>query len=280
MKRSLLLAALFIGATAPALAADLPRKALPPAPAPVPVLNWTGFYIGINGGYSWGHSSRDLTFFNPLTGVALATAAGAGRDMNGGLFGGQLGYNWQTANWVFGIETDAQWTGQKGGTTVLCPVAGCFPALTAVPAGVGTTASLNDKLEWFGTLRGRVGVLVGSSFLLYATGGGAYGSVQSDLALTTVTATGVPVTIGASRSTDRFGWTVGAGIETKFASNWSAKLEYLYMDLGSIGNSVVLPAAAGFPLAANVTSRVTDSIIRGGINYHFSVGPDSVVARY
>src|SRR6476659_711127 len=149
------------------MAADLPVKAPPPAPAPV--LNWTGFYIGVNGGYSWGRSSRDLNFFNPLNGVLLASGTGGGRDLNGGLFGGQLGYNWQTANWVFGIETDAQWTGQKGGTTVLCPVAGCFPALTAVPAGVGTTASLNDKLEWFGTLRGRVGVLVGSSFLLYAT---------------------------------------------------------------------------------------------------------------
>src|SRR4249919_399494 len=117
-------------AAAPALAADLPVKA--PPPAPVPVLNWTGFYIGGNVGYSWGRSSRDLNFFNPLNGITLASATGAGRDLNGGVFGGQLGYNWQTANWVFGIETDAQWTGQKGGTTVLCPVAGCFPALIAV----------------------------------------------------------------------------------------------------------------------------------------------------
>jgi hypothetical protein len=68
--------------------------------------------------------------------------------------------------------------------------------------------------------------------------------------------------------------------EAMFAGNWSAKLEYLYMDLGSISNSVVLPTAAGFPLGANVTSRVTDSIIRAGINYHFSAGPGPVVARY
>jgi outer membrane immunogenic protein len=234
----------------------------------------------VNGGYSWGHSSRDLNFFNPVTGVALATASGAGRDLNGGLFGGQIGYNWQASNWVFGIETDAQWTGQRGGTTVLCPLAGCFPALTAVPAGVGTSAAINDKLEWFGTIRGRVGVTITPNVLLYATGGGAYGSVNTDLALSTVTATGVPVTIAASRSTDRFGWTVGAGIEAMFASNWSAKLEYLYMDLGSISNSVVLPTAAGFPLGANVSSRVTDNIFRAGINYHFSAGPGSVVARY
>lgn len=255
-------------AAAPALAADLPVKARPMPPAPV--WNWSGFYIGVNGGYSWGRSSRDLNFFNPLTGVALATGTGGGRDLDGGLFGGQIGYNWQVTNWVFGIEADAQWTGQKGSTTVLCPLAGCFPALVAVPAGAGTAATLSDKLEWFGTIRGRVGVTVTPSVLLYATGGGAYGSLQTDLGLATFTATGIPVAFGASRSVDKFGWTVGAGIEAMFAANWTAKIEYLYMDLGSISNSVVLPVAAGFPLGANVTSRVTDSIIRGGINYKFS----------
>jgi outer membrane immunogenic protein len=243
-----------------------------------PVWNWTGFYIGINGGYSWGRSSRDLNFFNPLNGVPIATGTGAGRDLNGGVFGGQLGYNWQTANWVFGIETDAQWTGQKGSTTVLCPVAGCFP--TAVAAGTGVAAALSDKLEWFGTFRGRGGVLVTPSVLLYVTGGLAYGSLQTDVGLSGFTATGVPVTVVGSRSVDKFGWTIGGGVEAMFAANWSAKLEYLYADLGSVSNSVILPTAGGFPLGANVTSRVTDSIIRAGINYHFSAGPGPVVARY
>ena len=172
---------------------------------------------------------------------------------------------------MFGIETDAQWTGQKGSTTVLCPVAGCFP--TAVAAGTGVGAALSDKLEWFGTFRGRGGVLVTPSFLLYVTGGLAYGSLQTEVGLSGFTATGIPVTAIGSRSIDKFGWTVGGGIETMFAANWSAKIEYLYMDLGSISNSVVLPTASGFPLGANVTSRVTDSIIRGGISYHFSAGP-------
>ena len=261
-----------------ALAADLPVKSPPPAPVMAPVWNWNGFYIGVNGGYSWGRSTRDLNFFNPLNGVTIATGTGGGRDLNGGLFGGQLGYNWQTANWVFGIETDAQWTGQKGSTTVLCPVAGCFPA--AVAAGTGVAASLSDELEWFGTFRGRGGVLVTPSVLLYATGGVAYGSLQTEVGLAGFTATGIPVTAVGSRSSDKFGWTVGGGIESMFANNWSAKIEYLYMDLGSVSNSVVLPTAGGFPLGANVTSRVTDSIIRGGISYHFSAGPGPVVARY
>ena len=255
-------------AAAPALAADLPVKAPPMAPAPV--WNWNGFYIGLNGGYSWGRSSRDLNFFNPVNGVAFATGTGGGRDLDGGVFGGQVGYNWQVTNWVFGIEADAQWTGQRGSTTVLCPIAGCFPALAVAPVGARTAATISDKLDWFATFRGRVGFTVTPSVLLYATGGGAWGEVETDLNLGSFTATGIPFSIGSTRSSTRFGWTVGGGIEAMFAQNWSAKIEYLYLDMGSISNSVVLPAAAGFPLGANVTSRITDSIIRGGINYKFS----------
>ena len=265
------LALLSVFAGSPAIAADMPVKARP-APVMAPVWNWSGFYLGLNGGYSWGRSSRDLNFFNPLNGATIATASGAGRDLDGGVFGGQIGYNWQASNWVFGIEADLQWTGQQGSTTALCPVGGCFPALTFVPAAGGSSATLTDKLEWFGTIRGRVGFTVTPSVLLYATGGGAYGSVKTDLGLSTLTANLVPVTIAGSRSTDRFGWTVGAGAEWMFASNWSGKLEYLYMDLGSISNSVVFPTAAGLPLGANVTTQLTDHIFRGGINYRFAPG--------
>jgi len=260
-----------------AMAADLPVKAAPPAPVIAPVWNWSGFYIGLNGGYSSGRSSRDLNFFNPITGATVAVATGTGRDINGGLFGGQIGYNWQASNWVFGIEADAQWTGEKGSTTAFCPVAGCFPALVA---GGATAATLTDKLEWFGTIRGRVGFTMTPTILLYATGGGAFGEVHSDLNLAGFTAAGVPVVAGGSRNTDRFGWTIGGGIEAMFAPNWSGKFEYLYMDIGTTSNSVVLPTAAGFPLGVNVSSRITDNIFRAGINYHFSAGPGPVVARY
>jgi outer membrane immunogenic protein len=266
------LALLSAFAVSPAVAADLPVKAAP-MPAMVPIATWSGFYIGLNGGYSWGNSSRDVNFFNPLNGVTIATGVGGGRDLDGGLFGGQIGYNWQTSNWVFGIEADAQWTGQKGSTTALCAgVGACFPGLTALPpAGVASTATVSDKLEWFGTIRGRVGVTFTPTVLLYVTGGGAYGSVQTDVTIGTFTANGTPVAFGGSRSTDRFGWTVGGGIEWGFASNWSAKIEYLYMDLGSISNSVVSPTAT-LPLGANVTTNLTDNIFRGGINYRFAPG--------
>src|SRR5690349_20159738 len=194
------IAALMVGLASSAYAADLPVKAPAPAPVMAPVWNWNGFYIGINGGYSWGHSSRDLNFFNPLNGVVLATGTGGGRDMNGGLFGGQIGYNWQAAsNWVFGLEADAQWTSQKGSTTVLCPVGGCFPATTVAPLATGGAATLTDKLDWFATFRGRLGFTVTPNVLLYATGGAAWGEVETTVGLTALTAAGIPVTaVGAN----------------------------------------------------------------------------------
>jgi outer membrane immunogenic protein len=265
-----------------AFAADLPVKAPPPV-APPP-WTWNGFYIGINGGYSWGRSNRDLNFFNPVTGVNIATVSGGGRKLTGGVFGGQIGYNWQVTNWVFGIESDAQWTGQKGDTTVLCPVAGCFPGLAVAP-GLATSASLNDKLQWFGTTRGRIGYNVVPTIMIYATGGAAYGEVQTDLGLTAFTAGGIPVTAVGSNRTTRFGWSAGGGVEAMFAPNWSVKAEYLYVDLGTTSNSALLPTAAGFPLGVSLDRRLTDNIVRAGINYHFNWGPGPAwgtgpVARY
>jgi outer membrane immunogenic protein len=271
-----------------ASAADLPVR--PPAPAPVmaPIWNWNGFYIGINGGYSWGRAGRDVTFFNPVNGapiVVAGTGTTSDSNLNGGLFGGQIGYNWQTSNWVFGLETDAQWTGQKGSATALCPATAvggpCLPGLTFVPAGaLGTAATLDQKLQWFGTFRGRVGVTVTPSVLLYATGGGAYGSIKTDIGIAGFTPAGAPIVAAGSSSDTRFGWTVGAGIEAMFAANWSAKIEYLYMDLGRVSSTASFPTAAGIPIGISLNSRITDNIIRAGINYNFSAGPGPVVARY
>jgi outer membrane immunogenic protein len=274
-----------------AQAADLPPRPAPyAAPVAVPVMDWTGFYLGLNGGYSWGRAGRDITFFNPLNGVTIVPPVGTGTtsdsNLNGAVFGGQIGYNWQTSNWVFGLETDAQWTGQRGSAAFLCggTIAGgaCLPGLTFLPAGaLGTAAAVDQKLEWFGTFRGRFGVAVTPSVLLYATGGAAYGSIKTNVALAGFTPAGVPITAAGSSSDIRLGWTVGAGIEAMLASNWSAKLEYLYVDLGTFSSSAVLPIAGGaLGIGATLNSHVTDSIVRAGINYHFSAGPSPVVARY
>ena len=287
MKR-FLLSALFVASAVPALAADLPVKARP-MPPPVAVWTWDGFYIGLNGGYSWGRAGRDITFFNPATGVVILPPIGSGStndaNLRGGVFGGQIGYNWQTSNWVFGLETDAQWTGQRGSANFLCggTVTGgvCLPGLTFLPVGaLGTAAVVDQNLEWFGTFRGRLGVTVTPSVLLYATGGAAYGTIKTDVALAGFTPNGTPISIAGSSSNSRLGWTVGAGIEAMFASNWSAKLEYLYVDLGTVSSSAVLSTGTGIGIGASLNSRITDSIVRAGINYHFSAGPGPVVARY
>ena len=160
MKRLVASAAVFgVLTMASANAADMPMKA-PPAPIVAP-WNWTGFYAGLNIGYSWGNSDTDAAFFNNTTG-ALLFAANSDFHLNGVIGGGQIGYNWQWSNFVLGVEADIQASGQKGDTTFLCPGTVCNLGLTALPAasasvGVG---SFNQKLDWFGTLRARAGVTV------------------------------------------------------------------------------------------------------------------------
>ena len=269
-----------------AFAADLGVR--PPARAPImvpEVLSWTGFYIGGNGGYSWGRSRSTVTFVNSVTGVPIAAPAGSvtANDFNldGGVAGGQIGYNWQTSNFVFGLEADLQWSGERGSSAFTCgatPLIGgvCVPGATFLPPGAaGTGLALDQRLEWFGTFRARAGLLVTPSVLAYVTGGLAYGSLKTDAALTSFTPLGVAVTGLSSSKETHAGWTVGGGLEAKFGSNWSGKLEYLYMDLGSFDNTVALVTPA---IGATIDSRITDHVFRAGINFHFSAGP--VVARY
>ena len=261
-------------------------------PPPVVVWNWDGFYIGLNGGYSWGRSRTSVDYFNTTTGLPVVPPVGSITDasfnLNGGVFGGQIGYNWQSSNWVFGLEADLQWSGQRGSATFLCaagavPVPGaaalpgpCLPGSTFLPPGtLGAGLSVDQRLEWFGTVRGRLGVLVTPAVLLYATGGLAYGSVKTDAVLSSITPAGVPVAAASSSSTTHAGWTIGGGIEAHLGGNWTGKAEYLYMDLGTFSSTVALPAAI---IGANISSRITDNIFRVGINYHFTPGP--VVARY
>jgi outer membrane immunogenic protein len=271
-----------------ALAADLAARPYVKAPIMVePVWSWTGFYVGANGGYSWGRSRSDVTYTNTATGAVIVPPAGsitnASFDMNGAVAGGQAGYNWQSTNWVFGIEGDMNWSDEKGRAVFNCagvaPAGGaCLPGLTFLPAGglAGTTLTIDQKLEWFGTVRGRVGFLATPKVLFYGTGGVAFGEIKTTGTMTGFTPAGVAVASVGSNSETRVGWTVGAGVEGKITQNWSAKLEYLYMDLGRF-SSGPFTLAPGSAIAANVSSRFTDNILRVGINYQFA-GP--VVAKY
>jgi len=257
-----------------AQAADLPAPAYkaPVVAAPIPY-NWTGFYIGGNGGYSWGNANDSDTF------GAFPIATGS-TNMNGWVAGGQLGYNWQVNNYVFGLEADAQGTGQRGtfgfGTGPVCPLF-TIAVLPCVTSALG----VEEKLPWFGTFRGRLGFTPFDRGLLYVTGGLAVGQVDTNATLTATTAFlgGPPLataTAAASASTTRVGWTVGAGFEWAVWDNWTAKVEYLYLDLGTVSDTFT-----GLGAATLVTSsRITDNIARFGINYRFGAPPPAVVTRY
>jgi outer membrane immunogenic protein len=275
-----------MAASSVASAADMaPRYTKAPPPI-VEVWNWTGFYIGGNAGYSWGRSDSTVDYFNTATGAAIVpppgSITGARFDMNGAIAGGQIGYNWQNGGWVWGIEADAQWSDEKGRAPFNCaavPVAAgpCLPGLTFLPPGVtGTSVTLDQSLEWFGTARLRGGWLATPRTLLYVTGGLAYGEIKTTATLSGATPAAVLVSSTSSNSDIRVGWTVGAGIEGMITQNWTAKLEYLYMDLGSFSGGTYTLAPLSV-IGARVDSDFRDHILRAGINYKFG-GP--VVAKY
>jgi outer membrane immunogenic protein len=263
MKRFMLTGIALISlALGPVQAADLkPRPVYTKAPVMAPVYSWAGFYIGLNGGYSWGRSSSDFT----VTGVPAGSAS---QNMNGWLGGGQIGYNWQVQTLVFGIETDIQATGQKGtfgfATPTTCPIFTVAPLPCVTGAG-----SVEQKLPWFGTLRGRLGVTPTANWLLYATGGLAYGEVDTNATFTASSAfAGGPVISAvsavANSNTTRLGWVIGGGTEWSIFGPWTAKVEYLYMDLGTVNTSFAGPGA--FALVTT-SSRIIDNIVRVGVNY-------------
>jgi outer membrane immunogenic protein len=234
-----------------ASAADMPVKA-PRAPIYAPPYNWTGFYLGLNLGGSWGR--QDASFVNATTGTILATGS---NHLDGIIGGGQIGYNWQVNQWVLGVEADFQGSGQKADGSFFDPGAPCGPNVAACFPIPATTISYTDKLNWFGTVRGRLGIAF-DRWLPYVTGGWAYGHGEIS-GTTTVGA----VATAFSASQNYSGWTIGGGVEWAFADHWSAKLEYLYIDFG---DGPIIPATTLFNV--NV-GHMTDNIVRAGVNYKF-----------
>jgi len=251
-----------------AMAADLPAPVIHKAPPPVVAPSWTGFYVGVNGGVSLGQNRTTDTTVLPGLAFPVFGADSVSRAPFGGIFGGQAGFNWQLApSWLIGVEADAQWSGQSD--------TACLSA--CLPAGApGSLLSLTDeqKLTWFGTARGRIGWISPSGTLWYATGGAAFGRVEQ-----TLTLAGTPgffaagTTSSASFSHDQVGWTVGGGAEAPLGGNWSAKAEYLYVDLGSVSNSFTSALGAGLVPATSQTTTssytIRDHIMRVGVNYRF-----------
>ena len=272
-----------------ASAADMLLKAPPPAPAPV--YSWTGFYGGVNVGYSWGRSSTDWSYFAPNI-TTGSTVCGAGaycingsgtQNLNGMIGGFQAGYNWQTGNLLAGIEADFQGSGQEGTLNFATP---------NVPNGAATSGtgseSFTEKLRWFGTLRGRIGYAPGQ-WLFYATGGLAYGRVTVDGSMANTGFFSIfvpgspPCPAGTlcqvanfSNSATKAGWTLGVGTERALDGHWSLKAEYLFVDLGSANTTFAgVPGCFGSTTTCNntaagagtISNRITDNIFRVGLNY-------------
>ena len=236
MKR-LLFAGLAVGAwSSCALAADLGPYNPPPRYEPVyePVrehgYNWQGLYLGVNAGYGWGNDNAS-TFVGP------ATASG-GVNPSGWFGGGQIGYNAQFNALVLGLEADLQ---------------GADISDTTALAGGAFTQATTD-IEWFSTLRGRVGYAAGPA-LLYVTGGWAFADVN-----TSVNQTIGPNSVGMSNDDIKTGYTLGGGVEWAFAPNWSLKSEYLYVDLGKDTFSTPV---------GTYTTDTDFHTARVGLNYRF-----------
>jgi outer membrane immunogenic protein len=203
---------------APAIAADLPARMPVKAPvvAPAP-FSWTGFYIGIHGGGAWLDHKQTMTTQLGVSICGAAPGLDCSIDKVGGAFGGLAGYNFQAGRVVYGIEADGTWLSLKDTKFFANPP---FPILNSL--------TIHSKVDWLATVRGRLGITM-SPTLLYVTGGAAFGGIKSgwfDGA--------TPPAASLSVDKTKVGWVVGGGIEHAFASNWTARIEALYHDLGKV----------------------------------------------
>ena len=262
-------------------AADIPAVK---APEPVPnVWSWNGFYAGLNAGFASAQSDSTVTFLNSVTGAPLSPSAGSltsgATSQSGWIGGGQIGYNFTTNSWLYGVEGDFQWANEKGGNNFLCaapaPVGGVVPAASCLtgagafpPGAPGTTLSLSQALNWFGTVRGRVGLLISPTAFGYITGGIGLGSVNTSGTLGSYNLAGGAINTPFSGTQTNIGWTIGSGLEARIAgTNLTAKAEYLFLDLGTFHNSVAQSVATGSPIGSNISSHIFDNIVRVGLNY-------------
>jgi len=244
MKKFLLgtVALIALGATVPALAADLAARPYTKAPPAVyaPIYNWTGFYIG---GHVGGAFSGDNSFAGTTN----------GSDDGRFLGGVQIGADYQFApNWVLGIEGQWSWLGNNNNGVAF--------------TGAGAGFVYNNDQRGLGSVTGRVGYTWGPA-LLYVKGGYAYSDYSDSL-----TFGGAPQAF-ALNSSHHDGYTVGAGLEYMFAQNWSAKIEYQYYDFGK--TNFVTPAV----LTPFGSTRNDEHTVKAGLNYRFNWG-GPVVAKY
>jgi outer membrane immunogenic protein len=246
-----------------AFAADLPSRRVAPAPyVAVPVFTWTGFYAGVNAGYGFGGGGSNSV--NVPAGTFAGAPATAGTitgtqsgSRNGFVGGGQVGYNYQIGNIVVGVETDIQYADLGQGSS---NYGYSFAGTGTLPSNF---VAVNQRrgVDWFGTVRGRVGYAF-DRVLVYGTGGLAYGGGDSQ--------SGTVCSYMSCNDNTRIGYAAGAGVEYAFTPNWTAKLEGLYVNLGKSGNGVYGYDSAGTVYVASNTRQDQDfGVVRLGVNYKF-----------
>ena len=241
---------LALGMGAPASAADLAARPYTKAPPVMvaPIYDWTGFYIGGNGG--WGESHSCVDFFN-AAGVDFADSC---RGRSGGVIGGQFGYRWQASQWVFGVEAQGDWADLNNQRlSILNPV-----------------FSTRTKTDGIGLFTGQIGYAWNAS-LLYFKGGAAVADTRFSI-LNTLSGTEL-----AAASATRWGGTVGVGWEYGFAPNWSAGIEYDHLFMGTSNNSfsIVNPINAAF-----LNDRISQDIDMVTLRFNYKFGGYGVAAHY
>jgi outer membrane immunogenic protein len=270
-----------------ASAADMVVKApVYKAPPPAPY-NWNGFYVGGNAGYGWSNASFNMSGDNDAGTRWLGLPFFPDPSLRSGTFdtsgfvgGAQVGFNWQfNSNWVAGFETDFNYADLHGTASI--------PSFFTYCCKTPSTLDVDSQLKWFGTVRGRLGFLPTERLLIFATGGLAYGKIETNAGFQNNSGTfsqgvlpdgSAIICLGNSRcisgngSRTSVGWTLGGGLEWAFANNWSIKAEYLYMNLGDetihmVQNLGFIPPKPG-SIAVSFDNG-SYQIVRGGLNYRF-----------
>ncbi len=248
--RSALLASAAIFVAGTAFAADLPARVAAPAPyIAAPIFTWTGFYVGLNAGAGFNGGDRTYGEFGYTPNYAGTLSSGSNTGFTGGA---QAGYNMQFGSFVAGVEADINYIDRSnGGSSVI-----------VIPGPNTYNLSVGDSNKYFGTVRGRLGFAFDRA-LIYATGGWAYGG---KIGGSSATYNSVAMTSSGNGSSNS-GWAVGGGVEYAISNAWSAKLEYLHVDLGN--KTQTLYRASSTTQGINISGDNKFDVVRAGLNYRF-----------
>ncbi|MBR0894124.1 porin family protein [Bradyrhizobium tropiciagri] len=259
----------FVGFASAVSAADLSERSWTKAPPLMaPAFNWSGFYAGVNAGGAWYDGGNITTSSNVASIIPPANIVRvpvSNSNQAGVTAGGLVGYNYQVDRVVLGVEADFNYvdlrSSRNGSTTA------------AFPGGVTGSFNLQNtsKVDWFGTVRGRIGFVPTERLLIYATGGLAYGEVKTNIADSSAFSTGLSRLWLGDNSDVRVGWTAGGGVEYAFTNNWTLRGEYLYVDLGTSGATATFQGTdpVQSQIRYNASRENTFSVARAALSYKF-----------